>query len=96
MLPFFWIQSLDDALARQVELQAHVDKKKKKKKFVSHLNFDTNLLLAIHFYRYNILLSLTQSFWVCDCSSAGKVIGIAVCPQTLNNSMSCKVGGVSL
>ncbi|KAG4973797.1 hypothetical protein JHK87_030618 [Glycine soja] len=39
-------KSLDDALARQVELQAHLDKKKKKKKFVGRLNFDTYLILC--------------------------------------------------
>ncbi|KAJ1393625.1 CRAL/TRIO, N-terminal domain [Sesbania bispinosa] len=32
-------KALDDALARQVELKAHIDKKKKKKKLVGHLNF---------------------------------------------------------
>lgn len=35
----FWIfQALDEALVRYDQLQASIEKKKKKKKFVSHLN----------------------------------------------------------
>ncbi|TKY67580.1 Phosphatidylinositol/phosphatidylcholine transfer protein SFH3 [Spatholobus suberectus] len=43
-------KALDDALTRQVELQTHIAKKKKKK-LVGHLNFDTGPLLDINFNR---------------------------------------------
>ncbi|XP_019414081.1 PREDICTED: phosphatidylinositol/phosphatidylcholine transfer protein SFH3-like [Lupinus angustifolius] len=41
-------KALDDALAKQVEFQAYIDKKKKK--LVCHSNFDTDTLLAMQYF----------------------------------------------
>ncbi|KAE9620367.1 hypothetical protein Lalb_Chr01g0002361 [Lupinus albus] len=44
-------KALDYALAKQVELQAYIDMKNKKKKLVCHSNFDTDTLLVMHYFQ---------------------------------------------
>lgn len=44
-----------------MELQSHIDKKKKKKKLVGHFNFDNDPLPAMHcFYKYILSFYLIQ------------------------------------
>lgn len=56
-----WLQVLDEALVRQEELQASIEKKKKKKKFVSHLN-TTDSAPIIENVCYQILLHVSNNF----------------------------------